>query len=186
MSFFLTIIPSIKPGWPPWYCWRALSVGCRTRCWEEGGVSPRCWRRAPQQSGRNAALLFTEPRAGGSNGKNDRSILKRFDLNLNPGAFFFFLLFVSYLWRTHQLLSKFYYRSHQDWCVTAGWFISGAQPPPGKPARCKSSSLTYENDNLKFYNLQFLQDTFKYWLKFSCCTWICANHPSFAFAWSLF
>lgn len=35
--FLLTIIPSIKPGWPPWCCWRALSVSCRTWCCKERG-----------------------------------------------------------------------------------------------------------------------------------------------------
>lgn len=56
--FFLTIIPSIKPGWPPTYCWRAPLVSGRVYCWVPGGG----WALAAEgdpQSNRGATLHFS-------------------------------------------------------------------------------------------------------------------------------
>lgn len=112
--FFLTIIPSIKPGWPPLCCWRALSVSCRTWCWEEGGAE------GEPRSNWVAALRFSSLSLGqeGQTARMTIAFWKDFTwIQIQEHL----LLFVSHLWITNQPLSKFYnFRSHKNRCVTAG------------------------------------------------------------------
>lgn len=70
----------------------ASRASCRVWCRRggEGGASPRCWGRPLQQRARNAAFLFTEPRAGRSSCKNDTK--ENLPADSKSGAFIAFFV----------------------------------------------------------------------------------------------
>lgn len=81
--FFLTIIPSIKPGWPPTYRWRASLVSCRVYSWVLGGG----WDLTAE--GDPCGNWGASPRFSWlSLGREGQTIW--FHLNPNPGAFLTF------------------------------------------------------------------------------------------------
>lgn len=117
--FFLTIIPSIKPGWPPWCCWRALSVSCRTWCWEDGGGLALA-AEGELRSNRVTMLRFCSLSLGQEGQTARMTIAFSKDstwIQIQEHLF----LFVSHLWISNQPLSKFSnYRSHKNRWVVAG------------------------------------------------------------------
>lgn len=160
--FLLTIIPSIKPGWPPTYRWRASLASCRVYSWVLGGG----WDLAAE--GDPCGNRGAPPRFSWlSLGREGQTT--RFHLNPNPGAFLTFLFYTCGY--QNQPLSMFYNSmNHEHRCVTAGNFSLWAITPPRYTCNVQifSTNIWRNTVQFKWLELHFSNRHFKN-SHISCC-----------------